>query len=64
MPAPVVAKLRTLVNSILSDPEFPEKIATYDFETALMDGEAYKQTLVRQLADNEKSVKSLNIKFE
>jgi tripartite-type tricarboxylate transporter receptor subunit TctC len=64
MPAPVVAKLRTLVNSILSDPEFREKIATYDFETALMDGEAYKQTLVRQLADNEKSVKALDIKFE
>ena len=64
MPAPVVAKLRTLVNSILADPEFREKIAFYDFEAALMDGEAYKQTLVRQLADNEKSVKALNIKFE
>jgi tripartite-type tricarboxylate transporter receptor subunit TctC len=64
MPVPVVAKLRALVGSILSDPEFRDKIAVYDFETALMDGEAYKQILVRQLADNEKLVKSLNIKFE
>lgn len=64
MPAPVVAKLRALVTSVMADPEFHDKIAQYDFETAPMSGDAYKQNLIRQLADNEKSVKALNIKFE
>jgi tripartite-type tricarboxylate transporter receptor subunit TctC len=64
MPAPVLKKLRLLITTVLSDPEFREKIAQYDFEPALMDGDLYKKTLVRQLADNEKRVKSMDIKFE
>ena len=64
VPAAVVTKLRALLASIVSEPEFRDKIAMNDFEAAMLDGEAYKQTLVRQLADNEKNVKSLNIKFE
>jgi tripartite-type tricarboxylate transporter receptor subunit TctC len=64
MPAPVVAKLKSLITSVLEDPEFRAKVAQYDFETAPLDGEAYKQTLIRQLADNEKNVRALNIKFE
>ncbi|WP_310460217.1 tripartite tricarboxylate transporter substrate binding protein [Sphaerotilus sp.] len=62
--APVLTKLRALVASIVADPEFKEKIAVNDFEVAMMDGEPYKQTLVRQLSENEKHVKSMNIKFE
>jgi tripartite-type tricarboxylate transporter receptor subunit TctC len=64
MPAPVLKKLRLLITTVLSDPEFREKIAQYDFEPALMDGDLYKKTLARQLADNEKRVKSMDIKFE
>jgi tripartite-type tricarboxylate transporter receptor subunit TctC len=64
MPAAVVAKLRSLVASIVVDPEFLDKVGVYDFGAALQDGEAYKATLIKQLADNEKQVKSLNIKFE
>jgi tripartite-type tricarboxylate transporter receptor subunit TctC len=64
MPAPVLAKLRALIASVVADNEFRDKIAQSDFEAALLDGDAYKQTLVRQLAENEKQVKSLNIKFE
>jgi tripartite-type tricarboxylate transporter receptor subunit TctC len=63
-PAAVVAKLRALIESVVADAAFREKLGTYDFETAWMDGEPYKQTLIRQLAENEKTVKSLNIKFE
>jgi tripartite-type tricarboxylate transporter receptor subunit TctC len=64
MPAPVISKLRSLISAVMSDPEFREKIAQYDFEPAFMDGDAYKKILVQQLADNEKRVKSMNIKFE
>jgi tripartite-type tricarboxylate transporter receptor subunit TctC len=53
-----------LIESVVADAAFREKLGTYDFETAWMDGEPYKQTLIRQLAENEKTVKSLNIKFE
>lgn len=64
MPAAVVAKLRTQLASIVTDPTFIEKISAYDFEVALMDGDTYRQGLVPQLAENEKRVKSLNVKFE
>jgi tripartite-type tricarboxylate transporter receptor subunit TctC len=64
IPAPVVTKLRALIANVMADPDFREKIAQYDFQPALMDGDAYKNILVRQLADNEKRVKSMDIKFE
>jgi tripartite-type tricarboxylate transporter receptor subunit TctC len=64
IPAPVLTKLRALIANVMADPDFREKIAQYDFQPALMDGDAYKSILVRQLADNEKRVKSMDIKFE
>jgi tripartite-type tricarboxylate transporter receptor subunit TctC len=64
IPAPVLTKLRSLIAAVMADPDFREKIAQYDFQPALMDGDAYKNILVRQLADNEKRVKSMDIKFE
>jgi tripartite-type tricarboxylate transporter receptor subunit TctC len=64
IPAPVITKLRSLIAAVMADPDFREKIAQYDFQPALMDGDAYKNILVRQLAENEKRVKSMDIKFE
>jgi tripartite-type tricarboxylate transporter receptor subunit TctC len=64
MPPAVVTKLRSLIIAVMNDPEFLEKIAQYDFEPALLDGDAFKQILIRQHAENEKRLKTMDIKFE
>jgi tripartite-type tricarboxylate transporter receptor subunit TctC len=64
MPPEVLTKLRTLIAAVMNDPVFREKIAQYDFEPALMDGDSFKKILVRQHAENEKRLKTMDIKFE
>jgi tripartite-type tricarboxylate transporter receptor subunit TctC len=64
VPRPVVDKLHAMVTSILSEPDLRRKLLEWDMEVSLADGETFKKTVVRQLADNESTVKALNIKIE
>jgi tripartite-type tricarboxylate transporter receptor subunit TctC len=64
MPQPVVDRIYQAWMAALNDPETAKKLGSIGFDVSPLDGRSFKQDMERELAANDRIVKTLNIKIE